>query len=140
MVLIVQQGFGELFLEAQTEWVPMKYFLRICAVLLVVVVAWRILDPEVMNVLFQDDLRDISAQLGPRIGFSPPKSDDELRGIVLRKAEERQIKLDPSQVMVQSSGPSDHRVVSIAVDYTVPVDLVLFSFRWHFAASSGPRF
>jgi len=51
--------------------------------------------------MFQDDLRDLSAQPGVRIVVLRASSDGELRNIVLRKAEQRQIHLDPSRFTVE---------------------------------------
>jgi len=117
----------------------MKYVLRICVVLMAIALAWKLLEPEIVNIMFQDDLRDLSAQLGSRIGLSQASTEEELRNIVLRKAEQRQIHLDLSQLTVRSSGPAETRVVYIAADYTVPVNLVVFTFNWHFNAASGPK-
>jgi hypothetical protein len=117
----------------------MKYVLRICVVLIAIAVAWKLLEPKIVNIMFQDDLRDLSAQLGSRIGLSPASSEEELRSIVLRKAVQRQIHLDPSRLTVRSSGPAESRVCYVAADYTVPVNLVDFSFNWHFNAASGPK-
>jgi len=46
----------------------MKYVLRICVVLITIALAWKILEPEIANLMFQDDLRDLSTQVGSRIG------------------------------------------------------------------------
>lgn len=91
--------------------------------------------------MFQDELQDMSAQLGTRIGLSPPSSDEELRNLVVRKAEEHGIPLDPKQVTVRSSGPGDHRVIYIAADYKMPVNLFVHLFSLHFTPkSAGIRF
>ena len=118
----------------------MNYVLWLALVVVAVIAAWRIIQPEIMNAIFRDDLHDVAAQLAPRIGFSQPSSDDDLRAIVVRKAEEHNIHLDPGQVTLQSSGPSESRVVYIKVDYTVPVNLFVYSFRLHFTPTSGNKF
>jgi hypothetical protein len=118
----------------------MKYVLWLALVVVAVVAAWRIIQPEIVNIIFQDDLRDAAAQIGPRIGFSAPTSDGDLRAMVFRKAEGHSIHLDPSQVTLQSTGPSESRVVYIKVDYTVPVNLFVYSFRFHFHPTSGNKF
>ncbi len=119
----------------------MKYVLGIAIVVAVVMAGWEILEPEITNIVFQDELHDMAAQLGARIGLSAPSSDEELRGIVIRKAEKHDIPLDPKQVTVRSSGPPDHRVIYIAVDYTMPVNLIVYSYSLHFTpTSNGGRF
>jgi hypothetical protein len=121
--------------------IPMKYVFWIAIVVAVVMAGWEILEPEITNIVFQDELHDTAAQAGARIGLLVPTSDEELRDIVIRKAEKHDIELDPRQVTVRSSGPPDHRVIYIAVDYTVPVNLLVYSFSLHFSpTSTGGRF
>ena len=36
---------------------------------------------EWTNLQLQDDLRDISSSLGPRIGLADPQSDEDLRNV-----------------------------------------------------------
>ncbi len=119
----------------------MKYVFWIAVVVAVVMAGWQILEPTITNVLFQDELHDMAAQLGARIGLSPPSSDAELRNMVIRKAEAHDIPLEPRQVTVRRSGKPENPVLFIAVDYTVPVNLLTFSFTLHFNPSStGGRF
>jgi hypothetical protein len=104
-------------------------------------VGWEILEPEIANLVFQDELHDMAAQLGTRIGLSPPNSNEELRNLVVRKAAKHDIPLDPKQVMVRRSGTPDHQVLFIVADYTVPVNLLVYSFNLHFRpTSNGSRF
>jgi hypothetical protein len=85
---------------------------------------------------FQDELQDSAAQLGWRTGVAPPNSDDELRKIVISKAARHEIQLDPRQVTVRHSGTGEYTTWYIAVDYTVPVDLLVYSYRLHFNPTS----
>src|SRR5271169_5753789 len=101
----------------------MKYVFRIAIVLVVVMVGWKMLEPEITNVIFQDELQDTATELDTRIGLSPTRSDEELRNVVIRKAAKHDIALDPKQVTVRTSGLPEHRVFYIAVHYTVPVNL-----------------
>lgn len=111
----------------------MKYVFWIAIVVAVVTAGWRMIEPEITHAIFQDELQDMVAELDTRIGLSPPKSDEELRNFVIRKAASHDIELDPSQVTVQTSGPPEHRVFSIAVHYTVPVNLFVYSYNLHFS-------
>jgi hypothetical protein len=70
---------------------------------------------------------------------SPPQSDAELRDATIRKAANHEIKLSPKQVTVKSSGPPEHRIVFIAVDYNVPVNLYVYSYRLHFSSQRMVR-
>jgi len=119
----------------------MKRVFWIAVVVAVVMAGWQILAPAITNIVFQDELHDMAAQLGARIGLSPPSSDEELRNIVIRKAEAHDIPLQPGQVTVRRSGKTDSPVLFITVDYTVPVNLLVYSFTLHFNPSStGGRF
>jgi hypothetical protein len=119
----------------------MKYAFWIALVVAVVMAGWKILEPEIANIVFQDELRDSAAQLGWRSGVSPPNSDEELRNIVIRKAARHEIELSPKQVTVRRSGKPENPVIYIAVDYTVPVDLLVYSYSLHFTpTSTGGKF
>jgi hypothetical protein len=119
----------------------MKYVFGIAIVVAVVMAGWEVLAPEVTSVIFQDELRDTSAQLGWRTGVAPPNSDEDLRNIVIRKAEKHDIVLDPKQVTVQRTGEGEYTYWHIAVDYSVPVDLLVYSFKLRFRPTSkGGKF
>ena len=94
---------------------------------------------EWTNLEFQDDLHDVSASLGQRIGMVAPQSDEEIRNLVIRKADRRGISLEPSQVTVQRSGSREAPVIYLAVEYDVPVNLPGYSFSLHFSPSSAPK-
>jgi hypothetical protein len=120
--------------------IPMKYVFRIAVIATVLFAAWTILEPEVTNIVFQDELHDLAAQPSWRPGMSAPNSDEELRNFVVRKAETHDIALDPKQVTVRRTETPENPVY-IAVDYTVPVNLFVYSYSRNFSASStGSRF
>jgi hypothetical protein len=100
----------------------MKYVFRIAVIGAVVFAAWTILEPEVTNIVFQDELHDLAAQPSWRPGMSAPNSDEKRRNFVVRKAETHDIALDPKQVTVRRTETPENPVY-IAVDYTVPVNL-----------------
>ncbi len=114
----------------------MKYVFRIALVVAVIMAAWQILVPEVTNMIFQDEVHDSAAQMGYRTGAAPLNSDEEIRNIVIRKAAKHDIELDPKQVTVQRSGVGEYTTWYIAVDYTVKVDLLVYSFPLHFMPTS----
>ena len=119
----------------------MKYVFWIAVVVAVVMAAWAVLEPEVTNIIFQDELQDTAAQLGWRTGVTPVNSDEELRNLVIRKAAKHEIELRPEQVTVQHSGTGESMHWYIAVDYTVPVNLLVYSFKLHFnPTSTGGKF
>jgi hypothetical protein len=119
----------------------MKYVFRILVAAAVIWAGWQVLEPEITNLFFQDELHDTAAQPAWRTGMSAPLSDDELRLAVIRKAWGHDITLDPKQVTIRRSGTGENSVIFIAVDYSVPVNLLVYSFKLHFTpASSGARF
>ena len=75
----------------------MKYVFRIAVAVALVSTLWQVLGPEISNVIFQDELKDISAQLGWRTGVAAPASEEDVRNLVIRKAERHDIILDPSR-------------------------------------------
>jgi hypothetical protein len=118
----------------------MKYVFWIAVMVAVVFAGWTILEPEITNIVFQDDLHDLAAHPSWRPGMSAPNSDEELRNMVVRKAETHDIALDPKQVTVRRTETPENPVY-IAVDYTVPVNLFVYSYSRHLTASStGSRF
>jgi hypothetical protein len=118
----------------------MKYVFRIALIVAVVFAGWTILEPEITNIVFQDELHDMAAQPSWRPGMSAPNSDEELRSLVIRKAEQHDIALDLKQVTVRR-GETENPVLYIAVDYTVPVNLFVYSYSRHFRpTSTGGRF
>ena len=114
----------------------MKYVFRIALVVAVIMAGWEILAPEVTNMIFQDELHDSAAQIGYRTGVAPLNSDEVIRNIVIRKAEKHDIELNPKQVTVQRTGMGESTTWYVAVDYTVKVDLLVYSFPLHFTPSS----
>jgi len=118
----------------------MKYVFWIAVMVAVVFAGWTILEPEITNIMFQDELHDLAAQPSWRSGMSAPNSDEEIRNSVVRKAETQDIALEPKQVTVRRTEKPENPVY-IAVDYTVPVNLFVYSYSRHFGASStGGRF
>ena len=92
---------------------------------------------EWTNLQLQDDLRDISSSLGARVGSYAPHSDEELRDLVLRKAGERGIELDPKQVTV--GHPASAELVYLAAEYDVLIRLPWYSFSLHFKPESTEK-
>jgi hypothetical protein len=104
------------------------------ALALAIVAGWRVGSDEVANLQLQDDLQDL---VSPNyIRYAPPRSDDDLRAAVIRKAKELGIQLTPDQVTVRHRDPGVTPALYLAADYRVPVNLPGFSFTMHFTPSS----
>jgi hypothetical protein len=98
--------------------------------------AWQIGAWEIANTNLQDDLRDMGSQAGTHIGMVVPKTDEEMNRAVVHKAKEHGVELSPDQVTARRIGSGERTTFYLAADYTVPVNLGLFSFRLHFTPSS----
>ncbi len=107
-----------------------KIILVLAVLAFAILGGWRVGSTEVANMEFQEDLHDLASQHSFRFGNTPPKSEDELREDVIRKAREYDINLTPEQVTVRTSP------TFLAADYSVPVNLPRVSFTLHFTPSS----
>jgi hypothetical protein len=115
----------------------LKIILGIAVLILALRMGWQIGSAEVANMNFQEDLRDLGSQAGAHVGVVvPPGSDEDAARAVIRKAKEHGIELEPGQVTVRRIGSGETSTLYLAADYTVPINLVLFSFNLHFIPSS----
>jgi hypothetical protein len=114
----------------------LKFGLCIGVVVLAAMAGWQIGSSELANVELLDDLHDMASKLDTRIGFSAPKSDDDYRNEVIRRADQHGIVLQPREVMVERHGSGESETISLAVDYKVPVRVPGFAFALHFTPRS----
>ena len=84
-----------------------KFVLIAALVAFVAVAGWQVGSYEVHNIQFQEELHDMASQLGTRIGFNAPRSDDDYRALVVGKAKEHGIDLKTQQVIVQRTENGD---------------------------------
>jgi hypothetical protein len=113
-----------------------KIVLGLGVAVLVVVTVWQVTAAYIANAELREDLRDIAAQVGMRIGLDAPPSEEQLRKQVLLRAESYDIPLKPEEVTVQITGAGKDATIQLAVDYTAPIHVLFFSFGKHFSASS----
>src|SRR5262245_55194422 len=116
-----------------------KLIVGLVVVLPLLYLGWQIGACEIANIELKDDLRDIAAQVGTKIGLDPIREDAELRAMVVRRAEDYDISLKPEQVSVRRKSAGDQEVVCLTVDYRAQVHLFAYSVTLHFTPSSGPR-
>lgn len=114
-----------------------KIVLGVAILALAVTTGWQMWSAYYGNLELKEDLRDIAADVGTRIGLSQPPSQDDLRKFVIAKAASHDIQLEPDQVTVKVAGEGKTAVISLAVDYSVPINLLIFSFNLHFNASNA---
>lgn len=102
-------------------------------------VGWQVAACELASIELQDDINDLTSQLGARVGYSAPNSDEDFRNAVLRSAHRYGIKLMPGQVSIQREGSGPLSTVHLSADYTAPIHLFRFSFSIHFTPESGKK-
>jgi hypothetical protein len=108
------------------------------------VIAWQVGNAQLDNIELHDDLRDIAAQNGVNIGLNSPKNDDQMRKEVIDTAAEHGLRLQPHEITLQQhtspsvNDPAAGRIwYDIKVDYTVPINLSIYSFNLHFVQTSS---
>ncbi len=114
-------------------------FLGLAVVVAVMGVGGQIGVAEWTNLQLQDDLRDISSSLGPRIGLADPQSDEDLRNVVIGKAQRHGISLDPKHITVRRTGTGAAPAIYLAVDYDATIHLPGYSFTLRFVPSSEKK-
>jgi hypothetical protein len=94
----------------------------------IIFTAIRTLPAYVNNFELQDHIRQLSTQLAVR---TKPATPDEIRNEVVAFAQDHGVPLTADNVGVTISSH-----ITISVDYTVPVDLMVYTLRLHFTPSA----
>ncbi len=116
-----------------------KKLLVLAALGFAVVAGWDAGSNELAKMELQQDMLDLSKGINSYSNYSVPLSDDGLREAVIRKAQDHDIRLRPSEVTVRRSGDGAATRVYLAADYTVPVDVLGYSFDLHFTPTSEKK-
>jgi len=106
----------------------LKALLALALLAAVIYVAIRTLPAYVNNYQLQDHIRQLATQLAVR---STPANPGEVTNEVVQFAQDHGIPLVADNVKVEIG----HHV-SINLDYTVPVDLSVYTLRLHFTPSA----
>ena len=104
--------------------------------LLVFSTAWQIASCQLANYELKDDLKDIAAMGGSRIGVMAGSSDDELRETVNRRAAGHDIHLARTQILVQRGGTEENPTVFLVVKYRARIVFPGASLVFHFRSTS----
>ncbi len=96
-------------------------------VMIAIYVAWNMLPPRFHNSQLQDDLDDIVR----RANYSPI-SEDDIKRMVIAKAQNEDIVLKEDQIAVARSGLG----LTITVRYRVHVDMIVYQTDLDFTANS----
>jgi hypothetical protein len=118
-----------------------KIFWILSLVLLAVALGagWQIVSSQVANSLLREDLQYIAVQTAPKIGLAAPRTDDDLRAMVIAQARQHGIGLDPDQITVSHPQDGATSTVILSVDYTSRINLLGTSFTMHFTPTSIPE-
>ena len=100
---------------------------------------WKAGTSQIENMQFQDDLHDLSTQVGLGANYRSPHSDEDFREAVVRKAQEHGIDLNPDQVIVRRDGSGMATTMYLAADYTVAVKVPGRMFYLHFTPNSAKQ-
>ena len=106
----------------------LKAFFSLAFLAAVVYAAVKILPAYYFNFQLQDHIRQVSTQVAVR---TRPVAPADVGNEVITFAQDHGIALAPENVKVTIA-----RHVTINLDYTVPVDLGLFTLRLHFTPSA----
>jgi len=93
-------------------------------------VGWMILPPYFHAYQFEDAVAEEA-----RLGTYSNKSEDDIKQIVAKKAQDLDLPVQPDQVKVTKG----YNSLDISVDYTVHVDLPAYPLDLKFSASSKNR-
>ncbi|MGH9714881.1 MAG: hypothetical protein ACRD5M_16425 [Candidatus Acidiferrales bacterium] len=100
-------------------------------------VCWQFGASYLANYELQTEMQDLAVQSAFRIGLAPADTEEELRDRVIAEAKEDGIHLEPQQLTVQRTLTPDMLSISLAADYEVRVNLLLYSRTLHFTPSSS---
>ncbi|HET9839483.1 MAG TPA: DUF4845 domain-containing protein [Candidatus Angelobacter sp.] len=89
--------------------------------------AWNLIPPYFHNYQLQDDLDDVA-----RRNTYLATSEDEIKKIVIAKADNNSIKLKEDQITITRTGNG----LAISVKYHIHVDMILYPVDLDFAANS----
>jgi len=106
----------------------LKVLLSFLFIVAIIFVATRTLPAYVNNYQLQDHIRQLSTQLAVR---TRPATPDEVRNEVVAFAQDHGIPLTGDNVKVVISSH-----IMINLDYTVPVDLMVYTLKLRFTPSA----
>ena len=107
--------------------VHFKSYLTIVFLICVVYVGFKVIPVYVNSFEIEDFIR----QQTP-FWLTQRANSDMIRGKVLDKARELELPIDADQVQVEASSAS----VTVKLDYTVPVDIKVYTLKLHFTSAA----
>ena len=116
--------------RSQRGFITFSGLVLLLVVAAILFASYKLLPPYIDNYQLQDSMENIA-----RTATYNRLTEAEIRSQVLSEAQELGIPLDERQVVVQRSGNS----VDIAVQYYIPVDLLVHQMELRFAPFAGNR-
>ena len=114
-----------------------KIIVGLAVFVLILSTGWQIAACELANYEFRDELRDVAALNGAKIGLMAQQTDDDLRAAVIHKAAEHDIDLGPNQILVRRSGTEENPKVFLVAKYSGRIWMPGVYLILHFTATSG---
>ena len=114
----------------------MKLGVGLLLAVLAIAALWPVTASEIGNIELQEDLKDLAAQAGTRVGFQTPKSDAQFREAVVEAAARYGIALEQASVTVERNGETESQTVHLAAEYARPIRIVGIPLSMHFTARS----
>jgi cell division protein FtsL len=105
-----------------------KTFFSLAFLAAIIFIAIKTLPAYVNNFQLQDHIRQLSTQLAVR---TKPYTPEDIQNEVITFAQDHGVPLAADNVKVTISSH-----ITIKVDYTVPVDLIVYTLRLHFTPSA----
>ena len=107
--------------------------------MLAAIAGWQVGSVYLSNLELTSDLKDLSSLTGMRIGLVDPRSDAEFRDLVIAKAAQDGIQLEPDQINVERTGVGILGSIYLSTEYDVSKDVLGFPWKKHFTAESPRR-
>ena len=114
-----------------------KFILGFVVVAAAIFVGWQFGSCDLANYELQDDMKDLSTQLGAKIGLAQASSESDIQQQVISKADKYGIQLAAHQVQVDRYGPPEAPEIHIRAEYDALVNLQVYSFNLHFAPEAS---
>jgi hypothetical protein len=108
-----------------------KAIMGFVAIIAVIVVGFQVLPPYFANYQFEDTLNNEALA-----ATYSSKTDEDVRAVVLKKAQEMEIPITREQIKVQRTGSQGVGTLAIAADYTVRVNLPGYPLDLNFRAET----
>ncbi len=112
-----------------------KAFMGFLVLAAVVLGLFQVAPPMLANYSFQDDLKTVAMMDSAVLS----RTDDDVRGDVLKKAKEHDLPIDAKEITVQRINTPGLSSVYVSVDYSVTINLPGYSFDMHFNPTSGNK-